>query len=880
MKKKLLYFLCYILCNLFCNFSGYFCYAQDSKMVQWKQGLADAETQENVAKIVEFSQNLAAFYLQQNDSKTALNYALQALKSAESLTNKVGNTEKVGGEKVAELQVLLAKIYRKEQAYNKSIEYLQKAQTFYQTQKDAASIQKELAKEMAEVYGLQKQYANAEKSYNYLYQLARQSNDTKSEVLALTNLVSLCSAQKNYVAALDYAQKLAANYEKTTPEVGNNKKTENLAFAYQNIGYLFRQQNDLKNSELYFKKSIAEFEKLNQENTTTLNNLAVTYSMLGNFAASEQYYRKAIALSSKNNKVEDLANAYNFSAANELLRKKSFDAIDLANQAIEIAKPANAYAILADSYLILNDAYTQQGDFKAAQEAFKKSEEYQKIIEKQVEKQKEDTQKLQTEAQQTENNLLLSMADKEKQALNLKQIVLESQKKEQTLQLLQQEKNLQEVKLKNQQLDKETAEQQLKIAKQLLETTQKSQEIKNLEQQKQVQQLEIDKKQAQQEEQKKVLELEKNKNQLLETDKKLQNLELQEGKTREQFAYWAILGAIFILAIMAFAAWRNNQQNKLLRIQQKEIAIKNSELQASEEELRQNSDMLAAMNSELSGTLGQVQSQKHIIEKKNEDIIASINYALRIQKAILPTISQIKAVFPESFVFYKPRDIVSGDFYWFTELPEKTILVAADCTGHGVSGAFMTMIGNNILNQIIVEQNITEPDEILNQVPILLNKILSSSEGKVKDGMDLAILSVAKTSKTKLQTSKSTHTQVSYAGAMIPLYYIENQEFKEIKADKMPIGSSTDENFIYAKHELLVQNATSFYLASDGYQDQFGGEANRRFMKRQVRDLLLNIHQKPMAEQQNIVENTIITWKEVGKEAQTDDMMMLGIQVG
>ncbi len=866
MKNTLPYFL--LLC--FCFLAMQMSHAQQNNTALWKQSLAEAEQQGNTSQIVNIANQLAAFYVQQKDYAAALPHTLTALKSAESLSKSPENDKKV-----AELHFLLANIYKNQKAYSQSLVHLQKAQPVYQN----SVRQTEWTKEMAVCYALQKDYANAEKHYADLLPIAQQNKDTNTEVLALSNLVSLCSAQKKYTAATEYSQKLVAFYEKTeanNPNKKDEKTTENLALGYQNTGYLFRQQGDLKNSALYLNKAIEKFSQQNQENSTVVNNMAVTYSMLGNFAAADAYYKKAIELGSKSKNLTDLATAYNLAAGNDLVRKRSFDAISLANKSIEVAKPINAYKALSDAYLVLNNAYTQQGDFKQAQENFKLAEDYRKLLEAQAAKQKEDNQKAQAATQQTENDLLLAMADKEKQNLTLKQMALEAQKQEQALQLLQQEKNLQTAKLKNEQLAKETAEQQLKLAQQRLETERKNQEIARLEQQKQLQNLEIEKKQAQQEEQKKALELEKNRNQLLETNRKVQDLELKEGKNREQLAYWAIIGAFLIVAIVAVALWRNHKQNKLLRIQQAEIGEKNAELQASEEELRQNADMLVAMNDNLSETLGQVQEQKVIIEKKNGDIVASINYALRIQKAILPPLSQIQAEFPESFVFYKPRDIVSGDFYWFATLPEKTILVAADCTGHGVSGAFMTMIGNNMLNQIIEEQNITEPDEILNQVPALLLKILSSSENKMKDGMDLAILSVAKPK----QQDATTPIPVSYAGAMIPLYYVENQELKEIKADKMPIGISKNEGFRYKKHSLAVQSGTSFYLASDGYQDQFGGEANRRFMKRQVRELLLSIHAKPMADQQILVENTIRDWQDAGNENQTDDMMVVGIKVG
>ncbi len=543
MKKLLPYLLLFGLCFITIS-KGL---AQQNNPTQWKQALAEAEKQGNNSQTADIAHQLAVFYVQQNDYATALPYTLTALKSAENLKNEPENDKKA-----ATIHFLLAKIYKNQKAYTQSIVHLQKAQPFYQISKPT-----EWTKEIAECYALQKNYANAEKNYADLLQIALQNKDLATETLALSNLLSLCSAQKKYVAALDYAQKLSAEYEKvkaSNPNSKDAKNTENLAFAYQNTGYLFRQQGDLKNSALYLNKAIEEFSKLNQENLAVINNMAVTYSMLGNFLAAETYYNKAIDLSSKSKNPEDLATAYNLLAGNELLRKHSFNAIALAEKAIEVATPINAYKALADAYLVLNNAYTQQSDFKQAQENFKKSEEYRQLLSQQIAKQKEETQKAQANVQQTENDLLLGLAEKEKQNLTLKQMALEAQKQEQTLQILQQEKNLQAVKLKNEQLAKEATEQQLKLAQQRLETERKNQEIASLEQQKQLQSLEIEKKQAQQEEQKKALELEKNRNQLLETNKRVQDLELKEGKNREQLAYWIIIAAFLIVLIVAVAA--------------------------------------------------------------------------------------------------------------------------------------------------------------------------------------------------------------------------------------------------------------------------------------------------------------------------------------
>ncbi|TAH18853.1 MAG: hypothetical protein EAZ08_10170, partial [Cytophagales bacterium] len=229
---------------------------------------------------------------------------------------------------------------------------------------------------------------------------------------------------------------------------------------------------------------------------------------------------------------------------------------------------------------------------------------------------------------------------------------------------------------------------------------------------------------------------------------------------------------------------------------------------------------------ELNQTNEELNTTLHTVAKQRDDIVSSINYALRIQNAIIPKESELQKHL-DCFVFFRPRDIVSGDFYFFADKGNQKIIAVADCTGHGVSGAFMTMIGNNILNQIVHDQEIYEPNQILNLMPALLEKTLSHSEGKVKDGMDISIVSLENLS--PLPESSQT-TKITYAGAMNSLYYVQNQELIEVKANKKPIDTNFDENFSYQKHEILLSKKTMLYLLSDGFQDQFGGTENRKFM--------------------------------------------------
>ncbi len=266
----------------------------------------------------------------------------------------------------------------------------------------------------------------------------------------------------------------------------------------------------------------------------------------------------------------------------------------------------------------------------------------------------------------------------------------------------------------------------------------------------------------------------------------------------------------------------------------------------------------------------QVVAQSKLLEKKNEDITASINYAFKIQDSMLPDVDKIQRILTDSFILFKPRDIVSGDFYWFGEKDGKIIISAIDCTGHGVPGAFMSMIGDSQLHQIINMDGITAPDIILNKLHIRVRSALKQAETQNRDGMDMAICTIDPYRKI-----------MDCAGAKNPIIYIQDGIINQIKGDKMPIGGDQREDQrIFAKHTIKLDKPTTVYLYSDGYQDQFGGAENRKFMTPRLRNLLYEIHEKPFAEQRQILDETFENWKNYKEHSeQTDDVLVIGFKI-
>lgn len=363
---------------------------------------------------------------------------------------------------------------------------------------------------------------------------------------------------------------------------------------------------------------------------------------------------------------------------------------------------------------------------------------------------------------------------------------------------------------------------------------------------------------------------------LLNKEREIQELAIKEQQAKEQlqttiiFAGGGVLALVLILAIVMYRNYRAKQRvNKQLEKQKKAIEDKNQELELAFDKISQQA----------------------------LSISQSINYAEGIQRAMLPEEKSLLNHLPESFILFRPRDVVSGDFYWYTELDdvsnihnvlshfmrrssseeEKKVatqerkknfaISAVDCTGHGVPGAFMSMIGYNLLDEII-NRGITRADLILDELHKGVRHALNQDKTDNKDGMDLALCIVNRKER-----------RVEYAGAKNPLVYIKDGEAYQIKGDKNPIGGIQTENARkFENHMIPIEGPTWFYIFSDGFTDQFGGNHGRKFLIKNFRNLLLEIHQKPMEEQKQILNLKIEEWMGE-KYKQVDDILIIGFKL-
>jgi len=307
---------------------------------------------------------------------------------------------------------------------------------------------------------------------------------------------------------------------------------------------------------------------------------------------------------------------------------------------------------------------------------------------------------------------------------------------------------------------------------------------------------------------------------------------------KEEAQKYALFGVLFLMLILVVVAIRGNlrkkKDNKLINLQKN--AVENQKQKIEIQHLK--------------------------LEETHKEIADSINYAKRIQQAILPSIEQTQQLLPNSFILYKPKDVVAGDFYWLEETDKGVLFAAADCTGHGVPGAMVSVVCNNALNRSVREYGLTDPGKILDKAREIVIQEFGKASEEVKDGMDIALCSL-------------NDKVLSYSGAHNPLWIIRKGEVIETKANKQPIGQF-DKQAPFTSHSIELLEGDSIYIFSDGYVDQFGGDRGKKFKTKAFRELLLTIQDKSMVEQKKLIDRSFEAWR--GDLEQIDDVCVIGVK--
>lgn len=333
--------------------------------------------------------------------------------------------------------------------------------------------------------------------------------------------------------------------------------------------------------------------------------------------------------------------------------------------------------------------------------------------------------------------------------------------------------------------------------------------------------------------------------QLLKKEKEIQSITQAAEKSKSLFIRNSLIGGCVFVLLIALLLYNRNQVRRKANI---DLALKNQSINEQKEK---------------------IEHQNFELGLKNKEITDSIKYAKRLQEAILPPSALVKKLLPESFVLYKPKDIVSGDFYFVEEWGEKTFVAAVDCTGHGVPGAFMSIVGYNLLNQALNVYGLTKPFLILNDLNKNISKMLhqTEEESTVKDGMDICLISIDPAKKI-----------LEYSGAFNPLWIVRNRMLIELKADKFPVGAFVGETIKSFTHqEFQLEKGDMLYLFTDGYADQFGGEAGKKFKYKKFQHMLIENSSATVSTQYAVYDGIFEQWR--GMLEQVDDILLIGIRI-
>lgn len=811
MKPYLL--LAYLLC-----LASLPAHAQDKKAIDSLMHIYN-NTKHDTAKIL----LLASIAHQYANSRpdTCITLAQQSLSKSSLIGFKQG---------IARNANTLAIVYRGRREWNLASDYQQRSLKIYEQMGDKYG-------NMSSLMGLglidfyQNKYTSA-LNYQLMALKLAEELDKKQEIAScLNNIGNIHYKQHNNELALEYYQKSLSIREQIKDKIGTANSLGSLAIIYKNEK---KYELALEN----YQKALQVFQEMNDKIkiATVLEHIGNVYELQKKYELALEYQAKSMQVSEKIGDKEGIVHTLrNF--ANIYYKQGNYDkALEYAEKSIQIAQQINDWSQIEQLNKLFYKIYKENGDY---QKALTYYETYKNIYDSlyDIEKQKQ-IMNLESKAQVERKQKEIELLNKNKELLekdNVLQRIESERQKNAKLAIEKQAEAEHLFALANEEKSKRRQDSLFILAqKAQLEADNAKAKEKQLQAESKARQMEILTREQQ-------IKIEK------------------EAKEFQQYINYLVVAGLISVIIFAYFIYRSRQKEK----KAKEIITK------QKEEVLQQKEEITQMNEELNTTLQTVNEQKNEIEHKNKAIEDSINYAQRIQRTILPLEEYLKQYLQDYFIFFQPKDVVSGDFYYFEERNNKLFIAAIDCTGHGVPGAFMTMIASEILNEIIQNKAILEANEVLNELHKRVRVALKQTETKNRDGMDLVLLVVEPQKKV-----------VHFAGAKNPLIYIQNGELYQIKGDKMPIGGEQrEQERLFSQHTLDISVPTTFYLFSDGLQDQFGGADSKKFMIGQLKNLLLEIHTQEMHVQKELIHKAINDWMKIGNEKQIDDMLLWGIKM-
>ncbi|MEQ9441168.1 MAG: SpoIIE family protein phosphatase [Cyclobacteriaceae bacterium] len=734
-------------------------------------------------------------------------------------------------------------------AYQKSIQYYQAYLKGKERLGEKIPDEPVILQKMARSYFLLGEFEQSQTSYLQLVSMYEKQGERASALAAHKALVDIYKRLDNIPTALQHLEQVEQQYRQ-------QKDTLNLLPTLNDMGFLHKRNQNLRLAMDYFQRALNLPEKYWADKglrVSILTNLGVTYTNLGFFARAKEAYQEALQLKEASSNIVKQAGIFNYLASNAYVSRNNAQALEYANQAVELAIGKNAYEELATSYKLIALIYEEEKNKERAliyQQSYLEIQRRLNVIQQQKQ---QDLISIQERAEAQEEYLKASIIEQEQEALDRERQETALKLKENELNLLRKNQALQQAELLNQQLEKDRTVQQLAIAQQALMSEKQNRELSELERLKELQDLELEQQSLEQEQQKKAIAL-------LEAEKKLQQQKLQQEMALRKYGYGIFALCIVVIGVVSYSFLQKRKDNKTLQEQQRKIQEQNEHLKASEQ-------MLISSVKELEATQEALQKQKRQLEIEHHKTQESLQYAKRIQFSILPSEKESQVIFPNNFVIFRPKDVVSGDFYWMSDHGNRKIISVVDCTGHGVPGALVSLIAYNMLDEAINEKNLLDPHAILGYLNRQVRRRLREGDHSIQDGMDIGIC--------MLETKPDRTVHLHYAGAKHTLYAVCDGTLLTLKGARKTVGSIQQEASIEELHlELKLDDA--IYLTTDGFIDQSNPE-RKRFGSRQLKTLIQDLHTLPIAEQEEKFTEALEAHQQSSE--QRDDINLIGIRI-
>nr|MBX2843450.1 tetratricopeptide repeat protein [Flammeovirgaceae bacterium] len=819
--------------------------------------------------IVKSNLNLGNAYKLKRDFPVALDHYIQASQIAEKINNP---------NLLFTVYKESAKLYLDWNIPDKVTEYLSKAKKIAESENDISK-ENEISYLLAIIYRNNGDIDKAEKQFIGLAEYYRKVGDQEALISTNEQLINI------YINSNQSDKALSSSFEILNIKKEAGDKAGELNY-YNKIGIIYKQIGSYSASLKSFQESLdlsRELGRSEDESSSIMISMGVVYQTMQDFEKALNTYNTVLEIKRKGGDSKEISRVINYLVTIYMGTGNHQMAKAYCQEAIDFALEDNDKETLEKNYKRLAEILESAGQSKKALAVYKQYLEIKEEFYAEEKRKQDELNQKQVNAEKKEKELSMLLADKQMQGMAMEKLQAETAKKEQELKNLKQQQDLQEAKIKAEQYEKQRVAQALKLAEQKLKAQKKQKELNTLQKEKELQDLELKQKVLEEQEKAQKIELLAKNNKLLETERKLQEQQLAEEATMRQYGYGLIGLFALVFVVIIFAFIMKQKANKKLKAQQNEIAQKNEELQASEEELRQNMEELEATqeamaqrqieleesNGKLRDSETKIKEQNHSLESaytdledKNLRLTYSIKYAERIQNAILPVEENINQVFDSHFVMFQPKDMVSGDFYWFCQIDNKSFIATVDCTGHGVPGAFMSMIGNTLLNQIVKEKGIYAPEKILEAMHYSVRDALKQRDSKNVDGMDIGLCC--------LEMWEDGLLSLSFSGAKCPMFhYSKDGNMSKVSPDRKSIGGyQKDVNHSFTAHKLKVEKGDMIYLTTDGIID--AANSNRRRLGTSKLSQMIEKHAHRPAYEQKIQFERELEEHQIGADQRDD----------